>query len=125
MHPSFLGYVALAQAIVDSLHSSEAFGWSKKSLAPEIDLAECAAHFGLDAPGWKTLCERGVMFYYATIPMRYDRTLRLAKFKAFEKAAERMAAGEPPEFLGLPNIGIPTNTRTRPAAARHSPAEGN
>jgi hypothetical protein len=122
MHPSLLGYVALAQAIVDAMHSSEAFGWSKKSPAPEIELAECAVHFGLDATGWKALCERGAMFYYATIPMRYDRTLRLAKFKAFEAAVERVATGEPPESLGLPKVGIPTNARTRPISARRSSA---
>jgi hypothetical protein len=113
MHPSLHGYVALAQHIVDSLHGKEAFGWSKDRPAPEIDLAKCAAHFGLDASGWKTLCERGAMFYYATIPMRYDRTLRLTKFKAFEKAVGRVASGEPPEAVGLPNIGIPANARLR------------
>jgi hypothetical protein len=124
MHPSFLGYVALAQAIVDALHSREAFGWLKKSPAPEIDLAECAAHFGLDATGWKALCERGAMFYYATISMRYDRTMRLAKFKAFEVAVARVEAGELPESLGLLNIGIPTNARTRASSVRHSSGAG-
>jgi hypothetical protein len=124
MHPSLQGYVALAQAIEDALHSKEAYGWSKKSPAPEINLAECAAHFGLDATGWKTLCGEGAMFYYATIPMRYDRAFRLSRFRAFEAAVGRVAAGEPPKSLDLPNIGLPTNARIRPTSARLSSAAG-
>src|SRR6202034_829977 len=45
----------------------------------------------------------------------YDRTLRLAKFKAFETAVGRVEAGESSESLGLLNSGVRTNARTRPA----------
>ena len=47
--------------------------------------------------------------------MRYDRTLRVAKFEGFEAAAGPVAAGEPPESLGLPDIGVPPHPRIRPA----------
>jgi hypothetical protein len=46
------------------------------------------------------------MFYNATAPLRYDPSQRLAKQRAFEEAAQRIAGGEPPESVGLPNVGI-------------------
>ena len=81
--------------------------------------------FWIGRPGLEDALRKGRNVLLCDDPHALRSYVALAKFKAFEKAAERMAAGEPPEFLGLPNIGIPTNTRTRPAAARHSPAEGN
>ncbi len=122
MHPSFVGQVALAQNILDALYARQAFGWSAGRLPSEINLADCAAHFGFEVKDWKTLCEKGAMFYYATIPMRFDRTYRQAKFEAFEAGARRIAAGEPPEEIGLPNIGIPTTARIRPEATPRLPS---
>jgi lysophospholipase L1-like esterase len=108
MHPSLRGYITLAQHVLDELYAKRAFGWPAERPSRKITLVECAAHFGFKARDWMTLCERGAMFYYGTMSMRFDRTYRLAKFKAFEAAAGRIGAGDPPEAVGLPNIGINT-----------------
>jgi hypothetical protein len=107
VHPSLRGHIALAQGILVELCARRALGWPAGRPAPEIDPAGCAAHFGFAAKDWHRLCGRGVMFYYATRAWRIDRTQRLAKLKAFEVGAKRLAAGESPEAIGLPNIGIP------------------
>jgi hypothetical protein len=111
MHPSLRGHIALAQAILEALCARRAFGWNEEASAPRIDPARCAAHFGLGPKEWKVLSERGYMFYYATTPMRFDRAQRLAKRNAFEIAARRIAAGDSPEAIGMPNIGIPAPLR--------------
>jgi hypothetical protein len=117
MHPSLRGQIALAQAIVDALWARRAFGWPKEASPPAIDPAECAAHFGLEPAHWKPIAERGYMFYHATAPLRHDPSHRLARRQAFKAAAGRLAAGEPPEAVGLPNIGVPKEATIRPAAA--------
>ncbi len=107
MHPSLLGHITLAQGILEALHQRRAFGWPGDGPAPAIDPAECAAHFGLKPKDWKPLSERGYMFYYGTTGLRYDPSHRIAKQSAFKTAAQRIAAGDPPEAVGLANIGIP------------------
>ena len=52
-HPSFEGHVALAEAILKALQARRAFGWPEAVPAPTIDLAECAAHFGVGAVAWR------------------------------------------------------------------------
>ena len=47
------------------------------------------------------------MFQHATAALRYDPTERKAKMSAFAAAAQRLAEGEAPESVGLPNVGIP------------------
>jgi hypothetical protein len=66
-----------------------------------------AAHFGIDAPAWKSLCDAAAMFYYGFLGARYDPAERAAKHRTYVDAARRIAAGERPERLGLPNIGFP------------------
>ena len=115
MHPSLRGQIALAQAILDALYVRRAFGWPAETRPPKIDPASCSAHFGIGPKEWKVLAERGYMFYYATTQLRYDGSQRIAKRMAFEAAAGRIAAGDPPEALGLPNIGILSPAPARPA----------
>ena len=55
-HPSLEGHVALAEAILKALQARRAFGWPEAVPAPTIDLAECAAHFGVGAAAWKDVC---------------------------------------------------------------------
>jgi hypothetical protein len=119
MHPSLRGHIALAQAIVDSLHARRAFGWPDGVSPPTIDPAQCADHFGLEQKDWKSISERGYMFYFATAPLRYDPGLRLAKQQAFEVAAGQIAAGVVPEEVGLPNIGVSKEAAIRPASRIH------
>jgi hypothetical protein len=107
VHPSLLGHVALAQGVLKTLHERRAFGWPDSSRLQPISSLECAAHFGLMPADWKSIAEQGYMYYHAVNSVRYDRRKRLAKQSRFEMAAKRIAAGEAPEALGLPNIGIP------------------
>jgi lysophospholipase L1-like esterase len=107
VHPAVRGHVALAQAILDALHTRGVFGWPRDQPPPRIDPAGCAAHFGLRSEDWRPLCERGAMFYYATADLRFDQNLRRAKQRAFAAAALRIANGESPESIGLPNVGFP------------------
>jgi hypothetical protein len=106
MHPSVRGHIALAEAILSGLHARRCFGWPAASPPPAIDAAECVRHFGIDTAAWKTLCERGAMFYYGFGSSRYDVRERRAKQEAFLEAARRIAGGEPAESIGLPSIGI-------------------
>ena len=107
MHPALRGHVALAQGILDALAARRAFGWPSGTEPPRINLAECARHFGVRVTDWKPMCEGGFMFQHATASLRYDPTQRKAKMSAFAMAAQRLAKGEAPESVGLPNIGIP------------------
>jgi len=113
VHLSLRGQIALAQGILEALYARRAFGWPEGRLPPEIDPARCAAHFGFKPTDWKTLCARGAMCYCAIVQLRFDQTQRLAKIKAFEAGAQRIAAGDPPEAIGLPNIGIPASVPVR------------
>ena len=84
-----------------------AFGWPEDSPAPVIDPARCAAHFGLVPGAWRYICVWGIMFYDRTAPIRYDSSQRLQKKLAFATAADRIDAGDAPESVGLPNVGVP------------------
>ena len=63
-------------------------------------------HFGLTAEDWKDVAGRGLMFQYGTALVRYDPAQRHAKMKAFQTAVKQLEAGEAPENVGLPNIGV-------------------
>ncbi len=107
MHPSLRGQIALAQAVLVCLRARGAFGWPASLAVAPIDPRDCVDHFGLIPAAWRYLCTWGIMFYDLTYPMRYDRTLRLAKRKAFADAVTSIDAGVLPEAVGLPNIGTP------------------
>jgi len=122
MHPSLRGQIALAQAVLQALHERRAFGWPKDSPVPVIDPAECAAHFGLGSAAWRVVCLWGLKFNGLAAPLRYDPSRRLQARDAYAAAADRIAAGEQPESLGLPNIGIPAPVPTVPSTeARPQP----
>jgi tetratricopeptide (TPR) repeat protein len=109
VHPTLWGHVALAQAILDALHARRSFGWPIEANKPRIDAAICATHFGLTAEDWKDIAGRGSMFQYGTTLLRYDPAQRQAKTNAFQTAVTRLEAGEAPESVGLPNIGVRSN----------------
>ena len=90
MHPSLWGHIALAQGILDKLHARRAFGWPSGAIAPKIDIAACAEHFGFQTKDWKKIAERGCMFEHRTASLRYDRSQRKAKTRAFDEAAKRI-----------------------------------
>jgi hypothetical protein len=124
MHPSLRGQIALAQAVLQALRARRAFGWPPDSPVPDVDPAECAAHFGLQPGGWRDVCLRVLQFNYLAAPLRYDPGRRLQARDAYAAAADRIAAGADPEALGLPNIGIPAPVPILPAtdARAHPPA---
>jgi lysophospholipase L1-like esterase len=107
IHPSLRGQIALAQAVLHELRERTAFGWPWNSPAPIIDPSQCAQHFRLDPLVWEYISTSGARFYDLTYPLRYDSTRRLEKRMAFLRATDRLKAGDPPESVGLPNIGVP------------------
>jgi lysophospholipase L1-like esterase len=117
MHPSMRGMLALAEAVLREPRVLRAFGWPRALPPPIIDPARCAKRFGLGPEQWNKICLWGIMFYDLTAPARYDPTYRRARQRAFAKAADRIAGGEPAEAVGLPNIGIPEPVSPRPLAA--------
>jgi hypothetical protein len=118
-HPSLAGQVALAQAI---LHGLRARDWLDQrprprrrepkpkpkpgGSAPTIDLAQTAAHFGIDAEKWVVVCARAATHYRDFSWARYDRTERLAKQRLYEEAGRKIAQGIPPEATGLPGLDV-------------------
>jgi hypothetical protein len=110
MHPTVRGHIALAQAILEALYARRSFGWAPGAAAPVLDPLECVAHFGIDSAVWKTLCERGAMFYYGFGSSRYEVSERQAKQRAFLEAARRITSGEAPEAVGLLNVGFARGT---------------
>jgi hypothetical protein len=107
MHPTLRGQIALAQAVLHELHARRAFGWPASAPAPVIDPLECVERFDIDASVWMYICTWGILFYDMTCPIRYEASRRERKKEAFGQAFDRIAAGEPPESVGLPNIGLP------------------
>ena len=107
IHPSLRGQIALAQAVLQALQKRRAFGWPRDLPAPIIDPARCAEHFGLTPDVWRRICLWGIMFYDLTTGARYDSTHRLQMKVAFATAANHIQAGEAPESVGLPNVGVP------------------
>jgi hypothetical protein len=105
-HPSLRGYIALAQAILERLHACRAFGWPQDAEPPLIDPVACADHFGMGAKEWATVCGRASWFLGSMAYIRFDPAERMAKAKRLEEADRRIAAGTPPEAMGIPGIGI-------------------
>jgi hypothetical protein len=107
MHPSLRGQIALAQAVLDTLHARGAFGWPKDSAVPVVDPAECVAHFGIDKTAWHRIALWWKGFNELMFPLRYDTSLRVRKREAGIAAAAKIGAGVAPEAVGLPNVGVP------------------
>jgi len=112
MHPSVRGHVALAEAVLRALQARRAFGWAADAPPVALDPAAVAGHFGIDNPVWELLCGRAAMFYFGFLGARYDTAERLAKQELYQEAARRIAKGEAPASLGLPNIGFASDNRS-------------
>ena len=107
VHPSLRGQIALAQAVLQALCERRSFGLPADSPASVIDPGECVKHFGIEHLVWRRICLWGIMVYGATAGARYDPSARLQMKLEFATAANRIEAGEAPESVGLPNIGVP------------------
>jgi hypothetical protein len=87
--------------------------------APTIDLAECAAHFGVDAEAWKAACASAAGFYGMTAPLRYDPTARLAKSDRYGDACRKLNEGRKAEDLGVAGIGLRPVREWKSASTMH------
>jgi lysophospholipase L1-like esterase len=123
MHPSLRGQLALAQAILQAIHARGAFGWPRNSSVPVLDPAECAARFRLDAAAWRVICLWSIKFNSLAAPLRYDPVERNQEKLRYADAADRIAAGQAPEALGLANLGIPAPIPTVPDSSGRSSAQ--
>ncbi len=72
MHPSLRGYIALAQAILEALQGTRAFGWPRDIPAPTIEPAHCAVHFGVGRKTWRHVSLWAIGFNDLMAPLRYD-----------------------------------------------------
>ena len=105
-HPTFLGYLALAQDLLNQLRARKAFGWPEGAPAPVIDPAECAAHFGMKAKQWAAVCEHEKNWFSYEAYLRFDPVERLKKCQRYAVAVPRIEAGSPPDEAGVPGLGV-------------------
>jgi hypothetical protein len=105
-HPTLRSYVALAQDLRDQVAERGLMGVPRGTVAPRIDVAECAEHFGMDAPAWGKVARRGARFYTRTATVRFDPSEGRAKAEILIKAAKALEAGTPPDDVGLPGLGV-------------------
>jgi hypothetical protein len=113
-HTTLLGYIALAQEVLDQLQARGAFGWPEGTPAPRIDPEECAAHFGIGQEEWVSVCARSGAWYRINANLRFDPSLRLSKARRYDRAVSRLKAGGSPESVGVPGLGVRPDLRRRP-----------
>jgi lysophospholipase L1-like esterase len=122
MHPSFEGYVALAESVLAGLRERQAFGWPPSCPAPSIDLADCASHFDITTATWKEVCRFAAGFYRTTLRIRFDPEERETKARRHENGLRRLEDGASPDLVDLAGVGIrPVRCRIGPAPALTSP----
>jgi lysophospholipase L1-like esterase len=107
MHPSLRGHLAIAQAILQAMAARRAFGMSADLAATSLDPTECATRFGLNSAAWRVICLWSIKFNTLAAPLRFDPSRRAKERQLYAEAADRIAAGEPPDSQGLPNLGTP------------------
>jgi hypothetical protein len=106
-HPTLMGQVALADALLRELARKKVFGigpWAPEPLDP----ATCAAYFEMDAPRWATMCERTSEHYRRVAGYRYDPAERLEKSRKYAEAAKKIRNGMAPDQVGVPGVGVRT-----------------
>jgi hypothetical protein len=91
-HLTLIGTIALAQDILRQLKARRAFGWPESMPLREIELADCARHFKLDAETWIKVCERSAEWFTNTANLRYDPAARTEESARYRGAARALAA---------------------------------
>jgi hypothetical protein len=94
-HPTLIGYVALAGAVIRELQKRNVFQDSQPVAMP-LDPAECAGHFAMDAARWAAMCDRTSVHYRRVADYRYDPAERLEKSSRYAEAARQIRAGADP-----------------------------
>ncbi len=110
-HPTFRGYLALAQDVVYQLKRRGEIAMSGDAPS-SLDPQEIAHHFGIGTAQWATVCRRSSLIWRSLAKLRFEGAHRTAQSDRFWRAAERLDAGETPESLRLPGLG------TRPPGFR-------
>jgi Tetratricopeptide repeat len=103
-HPTLIGQVALADAVLRELARKKVFGSNLPTQGP-LDSARCAAHFEMDAARWASMCERTSEHYRRVAGYRYDPAERLEKSRKYAQAAKKIRNGASPEQVGVPGVG--------------------
>jgi tetratricopeptide (TPR) repeat protein len=106
VHPTLVGYVALAEALLGSLQARGGLGWPASTPAPRLDPRQYALQFRIDSPIWATVCERSASFYDHLAYLSADSTLRLEWRRRYAEAAHRIRAGARPEDVGIIGVGV-------------------
>jgi hypothetical protein len=102
-HPTLVGTVALAGAVLREMGRRSLFGAAVSFELP-LDPAVCARRFEMDQEKWMTVCDRTREHYKRVAGYRYDPAERLSKSRRYAEAAVRLGQGTPPELLGVPGI---------------------
>ncbi len=103
-HPTLLGYVALAGAVIRELQTRNTFP-DAKPIAMPLDPADCARHFAMDGEKWATICDRTSVHYRRVAGYRHDPAERLAKANLYARAAIQIRARA--EELGNNLLDLP------------------
>ena len=120
-HPTFIGYLALAENLLAQLHDRGAFGWPPSVPVPVLDPEVCARRFGLDRSQWVEVCRRSARFYELTAYARYDPAARLQRAAEYLQAAELIEAGTSPDQVGVTGLGLHPPGVQRPTTATSPP----
>lgn len=106
VHPSVSGQVALAEAVLAQLFARR-FQNVLEGDPPKLDSREIARRFGVVGPAvWKKIIMRSHKYYMAAAGVRYDPLARVEKAKRYFDAADRIARGETPEEITIPDIEL-------------------
>jgi tetratricopeptide (TPR) repeat protein len=105
-HPTLLGYIALAQAVLNGLHDRLSLGWPAGVPAPIIEPDECARHFQLDKGRWVNVCNFLAWFWGAMAYIRHDPTERLKREESYRDAIRLIESGKPVEQARITGLGV-------------------
>ncbi len=107
-HPTFVGHLGLAQAVMDRLHERKLLGLGNVGgTAPIIDPSECATRFTVNDKLWSDVAIKAGTYFKQLASARYDTSERLAKSDRYLKAGEDMRAGRArPEETRTPGISL-------------------
>ncbi|MDG3005748.1 tetratricopeptide repeat protein [Paludisphaera mucosa] len=105
-HPTFRGYLALAQGLLEMLRDRRALGWPEAVPTPTLDPDAAARHFRLDAARWAEVCRRSALFYQVTAFIRFDPSERLEHQRRYLAAEAAVKDGRAPEEAGVSGLGV-------------------
>lgn len=122
VHPSVSGQVALAEAVLARLFARRYRGVLSGE-PPILNAHEIARRRNVVGPSvWKKLLMRSHKYYMAAAGVRYDPIERVEKAKRYRDAANRIALGETPEGVVVPDVELAREKSTE--SQQKSPKAG-